>query len=235
MNNKALREFNSPDKLDERLATAVCEHLEQAIKDRGRANLAVSGGRTPTALFHLLAEKTIDWSKVNVVLADERWVKTSSKDSNEKLVRETLLQSHAAQANFISLKQDEELSPEVLERTEAQIREAGAFPFDVLTLGLGEDGHTASLFPCSAEIYDVMAPHNEHLLRQVSPQTAPYDRVTFTLAALLQSKKVFLHVVGSSKLDVLKQAEAGENPMEMPIRALLQDSELDMEIYWAPR
>lgn len=232
---KKLIEFTSPAVLDERLAGVISSALTHEIQAKGYANLAVSGGRTPAGLFRLLCGKELDWSKVNLTLADERWVKTSSRDSNEKLLRETLLQSHAAAARFIPLKQDGELERGRLDVIEAQLREANAFPFDVLTLGMGEDGHTASLFPSADEIYEAMAPENPQLLTRIVPKTAPYDRVTFTLAALLHSKKVCLHLLGSSKLEVLKRAEEGDNPMEMPIRAFLQHPELDMDIYWAPK
>lgn len=232
---KKLIEFTSPAALDERLASAISSLLMHEIQAKGHANLAVSGGRTPVGMFKLLCEKELDWSRVNLTLADERWVKTSSRDSNEKMLRETLLQSHAAAARFIPLKQGAELERGLLDDIERQLKEASAFPFDVLTLGMGEDGHTASLFPSADEIYEAMAPENPHLLTRIVPRTAPYDRVTFTLAALLQSRKVFLHLLGSSKLEVLGRAEEGDNPMEMPIRAFLQQPELDMEIYWAPK
>lgn len=234
-NIKKLIEFTTPAALDDRLASVISSALMHEIQAKGHANLAVSGGRTPLGLFKLLAEKEIDWGKVNLTLADERWVKTSSRDSNEKTLRETLLQSHAAAARFIPLRQGNELERGQLDRIEEQLREADAFPFDVLTLGMGEDGHTASLFPSADEIYEAMAPENPHLLTRIVPKTAPYDRVTFTLAALLKSRKVYLHLLGSSKLEVLKRAEEGDSPMEMPIRAFLQDPELDMDIYWAPK
>lgn len=232
---KKLVEFTSPAALDERLAVEIAGLLMRAIQDKGYANLAVSGGRTPAGLFVLLREKELDWAKVNITLADERWVKTTSRDSNEKMLRENLLQSRAAQARFIPLRQGTDLNRETLDGIEAQIREANAFPFDVLTLGMGEDGHTASLFPSADEIYEVMAPDNPHLLAKVVPKTAPYDRVTFTLAALLQSRKVFLHLVGSNKLEVLRKAEEGDKMVEMPVRAFLQHPGLDLEIHWAPR
>lgn len=221
--------------LDDRLATDICQLLLEAIEQKGHANLCVSGGRTPAGLFAQLSEREIDWSRVNICLADERWVKTSSRDSNEKTLRETLLNSHAEKARFIPLKQGIEADRRTLDDIEQQIREAHAFPFDVLTLGMGEDGHTASLFPSGDEIYEVMRADNPHLLGKVVPKTAPYDRVTFTAAALMQSRKVYLHIIGAIKLDVLRKAEEGDNAVEMPIRAFLHNPDLDMEIFWSPR
>lgn len=228
-------EFATPAALDERLASEICSQLHEQIQIKGHANLAVSGGRTPVNLFQLLSGKDIDWSRVNVTLADERWTKTSSKDSNERILRDTLLQDKAASAHFIPLKQEGEPDRETLAEVERQLREASAFPFDVLTLGMGEDGHTASLFPSADEIYQAMDPDNPDLLCGIVPKTAPYDRVSFTLAALLQSRKIYLHLVGAAKLEVLARAEAGDNVMEMPVRAFLQHPDLDLDIYWAPR
>lgn len=222
--------------MNDRLASIISGLLQEEINRKGFANFAVSAGRTPMGLLNLLADKEVDWAKVNLTLADERWVKTSSRDSNEKELRETLLQGKAGAARFFPLRgESQDLDRRHLAGVEKTLLEAGAFPFDILTLGLGEDGHTASLFPCADEIYEAMDPGNPDLLARISPRTAPYDRITFTRAALQHSGKIFLHIIGATKLEVLKKAEDGDNPMEMPVRAFLKHPSLDLEIYWAPR
>src|SRR5690554_3056422 len=93
---KKFHEFPNPAALDDRLASEITNLLVEAIQERGHANLGVSGGRTPTGLFAMLRERAIDWRRVNICLVDERWVKTSSRDSNERTLRETLLVGEAA-------------------------------------------------------------------------------------------------------------------------------------------
>src|SRR5690606_10801527 len=120
------------------------------------------------------------------------------------------------------------LNDDKLLRVEKKLLDAKAFPFDVLTLGMGDDGHTASLFPCAGEIYEAMAAANHRLLMKISPATAPYDRISFTLPALLQSREVFLHLTGPAKLEILKKASAGVNAIEMPVRAFIQHAALNL-------
>ena len=113
----------------------------------------VSGGRTPMGFFHLLSQQVLDWSKVTVLLADERWVDAGHADSNEKLVRENLLINEPAKATYLALKNDAEQALDGEAECEAAL--AGLDTFTVLILGMGDDGHTASLFPGSEALLRV--------------------------------------------------------------------------------
>jgi 6-phosphogluconolactonase len=146
-----LTEFSSRDELDLALAKSISQILSDAIKQKGKASIAVSGGSTPKGLFSILSQSDIDWSRVTVTLADERWVTLDSNDSNTRLVHENLLQNKAAAAKFFHLKQGEEFSEETLNDLNIAANTT-LLPLDVLILGMGEDGHTASLFPCSKQI-----------------------------------------------------------------------------------
>ena len=106
-------------------------------------------------------------------------------------------------------------------------------PLDVLILGMGEDGHTASLFPCSDQIKQALSVDNTNSLMKVVPKTAPHERITFTFASLSQSKATFLHLAGAAKKDVLTKALAGNDVFEMPIRAFLQHSAINTQVYFA--
>ena len=145
-----LNTFTSSDELNQTFAKRLTDILSDAIAKRGRAYLVVSGGRTPQALFQKLSQADIDWSKVTITLADDRFLPDSEADSNERLVKASLLQHKAAQAAFISLyapfDKAELAVPELLKRV------ADLPTFDAVILGMGEDGHTASLFPCSQEV-----------------------------------------------------------------------------------
>ena len=137
--------FADRDTLDQALAARVVSSLQQGIAQRGTAHLVVSGGSTPVNLFSILADVDIDWSCVVVLLADERCVPVDHEDSNERLVRETLLTAKAHQAQFVSLLPTPE---DEIANIAGLSTLLGALPrFDMVLLGMGEDAHTASLFP----------------------------------------------------------------------------------------
>src|SRR5690606_3860448 len=189
-----LQQFGNTDKLNADFAARLVEILQQAIEQRGAAYLVVSGGKTPQALFNTLSNTDLAWDKVTILLADDRWLDASQADSNERLVKATLLQNKASKARFISLYADTASAftgaAEVLPRI-------SALPtFDAVILGMGEDGHTASLFPCSAQIEEGLSDGAPAVLA-VEPQTAPYQRMSLSLPRLLDSRHIFLHLVGS--------------------------------------
>ncbi len=229
MNN--LLAFTSREALDVALAESISQILNQAIKEKGKASIAVSGGSTPKGLFSILSKTNIDWSKVTVTLADERWVALDSKDSNTRLVHENLLQNKAAAAKFFHLKQGEEFSEDTLNDLNVAANKT-LLPLDVLILGMGEDGHTASLFPCSKQIKQGL--ETDEALLKVIPTTAPHQRITFSFKALQRSENTFLHLCGENKKIVLEQALNGQDVLTMPIRAFLHHPTLRTEIYWAP-
>ena len=224
--------FDNREQLDLALADKVSAILQQAIALKGKASIAVSGGSTPKGFFKVLSNKDIDWKKVTITLADERWVDINDDDSNTRLVHENLLQNKAAKAKFFHLKQGEVLCDEIL----AELNLAAdntLLPLDVLILGMGEDGHTASLFPCSTQIKQALDINNENALMKVQPTTAPHQRITFSFASLSQSKNIFLHVCGDNKKQVLDKALNGDDVFDMPIRKFLQTDNINTQVYWA--
>ena len=224
-------DFNTRDALDDALANKVANELSQAIAANGKASLAVSGGSTPKGFFTKLSEFDLAWDKVTITLADERWVEFESDASNTRLVHESLLQQNASKATFFHLKRGD-LTEETLATLNIEAK-ADLLPFDVLILGMGEDGHTASLFPCSEQIQEGLNTSNEDALMKVVPKTAPNDRITFTFSHLIQSKNIILHVCGDNKKVVLDKANEGNDFFEMPIRAFLQNQDIQTQVYWA--
>jgi len=227
-----LNSFNSREELDQALAEKVSQILQSAIALKGKASIAVSGGSTPKGFFNVLSNKDIDWKKVTITLADERWVDINDDASNTRLVHENLLKNNAAAAKFFHLKQGEILCEETLADLNLAAN-SSLLPLDVLILGMGEDGHTASLFPCSEQIKQGLDISNANALMKVEPKTAPHQRITFSFAALKQSQNTFLHVCGESKKQVLDKAFATTDIFEMPIRAFLQDENIDTQVFWA--
>ena len=227
-----LNEFNSREQLDIELANEIATILSAAIERKGTASIAVSGGSTPKGLFKILSLKAIDWSKVFITLADERWVDFDSDASNTRLVFDNLLQNNAKQATFFHLKQKGELTQTVLGDLNIAAKKS-LLPLDVLILGMGEDGHTASLFPCSEQIEEGLSTSNKQSLMSVMPTTAPHERISFTFSALAKSENIFLHLCSDAKKSVLNKALGNDDKFEMPIRAFLQNKKINTKVFWA--
>lgn len=223
--------YETTDALNQDFCLRISTLLKQGIDENGRASLIVSGGRTPAALFDALSQVSLAWDKVDISLADERWVNTDDDASNEKMVRAKLLINKAAAANFIGLKTAHENAEDAVQACTANFADV-ARPFDVLILGMGEDGHTASLFPCSEQIAQGLDLESGQMFIAVQPTTAPNQRMSLTLPALLNSKHVFLHLTGDSKKEVLAKALADDDELAMPIRAVLNN--IRVELMWAP-
>ena len=224
-------EFENTSALDIELAEKVAALLAADIQDRGKASLVVSGGRTPMGFFHLLSQQLLDWSSVTVTLADERWVDADHQDSNEKLVRENLLINEAHQAQFISLKSAAENAVDAESECEQALASAGQFT--VVILGMGDDGHTASLFPGTEALALGLDMNSGRTAIAVTPTAAPHQRMSMTLPRLLNAGQVIIHISGSSKQDVLLAAQNGDNAAELPIRAILGQQVAPLSVYWA--
>lgn len=224
------RTFTDSERLNAEFADSIARILQNEIDMFGSASLVVSGGRTPMGLFESLSKKQIDWSSVVVTLADDRWVDEDHKDSNAKLVKAHLLKNQAAAARFVSLKTEHDDAYEAEHDVEAMLKEI-AMPFTVTILGMGEDGHTASLFPCSDEVEKGLDRQNQNLCLAVTPKTAPYQRMSLTLNAIVASKNVFLHLTGTVKKQVLEEA-INNNVDPKPIVSVINQAEVSL--YWAP-
>ena len=213
-----LKQFSDSSALNQDFARRLTAILQQAIAERGEAYLVVSGGKTPQALFDTLSKTDLGWDKVTVLLADDRWLDDSQNDSNERLVKATLLKEYAAAARFISLYANTASAFDGVGEVQSRIM---ALPtFDAVILGMGEDGHTASLFPCSAQIKAGLADNAPPVLA-VEPATAPYQRMSLSKPRLLDSRHLFLHLVGENKYRVLQHALADTDELAMPVRAFL--------------
>jgi 6-phosphogluconolactonase len=222
-------EFKSPVLLADGLALKVAKQLSDAIDARGTATLVVSGGRSPVAFFQNLAKQKLDWSKVVVTLADERWVPVEHADSNAGLLKRYLLQGPAAKAQFLSLYSASTNLEQAAEQADRLLAELPAI--DVLVLGMGDDGHTASLFPNSPNLSDALKVDGTRRCYPMLAPTVPHQRLTMSRALLASAKTTVLSISGQSKLTTLSAALAGDDVAAMPIRAFLQPT---LEIYWCP-
>jgi 6-phosphogluconolactonase len=215
------------------LAGEIQVELQEAIAARGYASLVVSGGRTPVVLFNQLAGEKLPWNKVWVTLADERWVDVHDAASNEQLVRAELLQQQAATAQFIGLKNaaaTPEQGADWTWRALSRIKR----PFDVVLLGMGDDGHTASLFPDSPHLAQAMNTSLPPACVAMQAPVAPQARLSLNLNALLDARRIILHIQGDAKWAVYQAAKAHGPTAALPVRAVLHQQIVPIEVFWSP-
>lgn len=215
------------------LAASIANGLRTAIAARGQATLAVSGGKSPIVLFEQLRLVPLDWSKVTVTLVDERCVAHDHADSNTALVRHHLLQDAAVSANFVALFDAvpanlDDAALLAMVASANQRLSALQFPLDVVVLGMGEDAHTASLFPAAPGIDNALVSAGP--TAWVRPATAPHARITLTLPVLLAARHVHLPLSGATKLKVYQTAQQGANPA-LPISLLLNSPACTVQVW----
>lgn len=221
----------SPQQVAQELASTVTEFLSTRLKSAQRASLAVSGGSTPVPFFQALSRKQLDWGRVDIILADERWVAETDVASNTKLVKENLLQNNAAAARYLSLMQDCDTLEEGVHAARTELARL-THPLDMLILGMGNDGHTASLFPDAPELAHALDPENREMLVAMTPTSQAQQRMTLTYALMREARFTALHLKGSDKLDTLKRAlSQPDDLLTMPVRGFLKPG---LQIFWSP-
>lgn len=220
--------FDSDAALLNALEAHVVDALGAAIKVKGHASIAVSGGNTPRPLFEKLANASLDWSRVYITLVDERWVDITDSASNEKMLRASLLTGNAAKARFIPLKNAAPTAYAGVAETTAALAVIPK-PFDVLMLGMGDDGHTASLFPNAAELDDGLTTKAPCLA--LTPPVAPHVRLTLSAHRILESAQLILHFSGPDKTTAYRTALQSGPIADHPIRYFLRQQEVPIHVY----
>ena len=221
--------FESREAASAAAAARIAGLLNTQLDRDGGASFVVGGGSTPAQCFDYLSGYDLRWENVQVFLSDERWVSNDHKDSNERLIQTTLLIDKASPASVMPIY-DEALS--VDERCNAL---QDCFPengFACSMVGMGADGHFASLFPDADSLEAGLNLQNDRFYLPIRTDASPHPRVSMTLQALLQSPEVLLLFFGKEKLAVYEQALAGEKTY--PIVALLEQKKVPVTLYWAP-
>ncbi|MGQ0620675.1 MAG: 6-phosphogluconolactonase [Panacagrimonas sp.] len=225
-------EFSDAGAAAQALAADVAGALREGIAERGAASLVISGGKSPVPFFHALREQPLDWSRTWITLADERWVARGSPDSNERLVRQHLITGAALDAHFVSLWTGDDTPihaiAEVTERLMQMPR-----PFDAVVLGMGEDGHTASLFPGTDALQAMLDPRWKLHVGVATAPTPPTARITLTMRAVMDSRRIFLSIAGAAKRAVYEEARAGAAPSQLPIAAALRQTQVPVSVFLA--
>jgi 6-phosphogluconolactonase len=200
-------------------AQAIAAQLAAGLAARGRAALVATGGRSPGPVYDRLKNADLDWPHVAVTLSDERHVDVDSPNANVRQLRERLFVGAAASARYLPLTDYAEPALRAL------------MPFDAVMLGMGEDGHIASLIPGSPVMAEAMDPDGKALVAE-SPAgfgSPPVARITLTLTALLQSRAIFVLMAGEAKRLVIAEALAGA---DLPVRPILQQDRTPVRVFW---
>lgn len=220
------------------LAAECQDVLSEAISKHGVATLLVSGGTTPAPLYEALSKMELNWKKVKIALVDERWVDASHTASNEALIRRTLLINNAKAAEFIGMKNASKTAAAGHAETEEHYHKLPQ-PFSLAIVGMGADGHTASLFPHAKGLAEALKPDSDKITAAITAKQseitgANTERLTLTASALLKTERIVILFTGEDKLTIFNAAQK-EGPIEdMPIRVLLHQEQVPVELYWAP-
>ncbi|HEX5776710.1 MAG TPA: 6-phosphogluconolactonase [Caulobacteraceae bacterium] len=218
MGRPVVEVFDSPRAAAEEAADAIAAALRDAVLERGAATFIATGGRTPAPVYDQLARADLPWDKVSVTLTDERWVDPLSPDSNERLVRDHLFVERGAAAAFAPLKTAHATPAEAVEEVCGLL--APVLPADVVLLGMGEDGHVASLFPGGRVEAEGLA---------VGVETgAPQPRLSLTFQALEPRRLTVLLISGEAKRRVLEHGEG------LPVHRLLSRAQAPERVLWSP-
>jgi 6-phosphogluconolactonase len=227
------RKFRNVAALNQALAADIASALEEGLANGRGASLVVAGGRTPAPVFEALSAIELDWEDVWVSLTDERWVDTHGDGSNEHLLRQHLLRNEAARATLVGLKNK---FPDPASGAAAAWSAVAEMPrpFDFVLLGMGDDGHMASLFPNSPGLERGLDLHQPPgCLAAVGP-AEPRARLSLNLRALVDARRIAVLIVGASKWETYQRARQPGPVTQMPVRALSLQQNVPVTVYWSP-
>lgn len=209
------------------VALALALQLQSGLRNHGQASLLLPGGSTPEQLLPLLAAQAVDWAQVRASPTDERWVAVDAPDSNLKLLRAGL-----AAARWLDPRQDND--PQAAAPAwAAQLRTW--LPFGAVLLGMGEDGHFASLFPGMPGLAAALDTQQPEAALVGRAPVAPQMRLSLNISMLLNTQWLGLLAFGERKGELIKQVLADtQGSRDLPLHALLHQQRVPASVYWAP-
>ena len=227
----AFNEYKTRDAAALALARRVGDRLRNGVQQRATASIVVSGGSSPRALFHELRTLPLPWGFVTIVPSDERWVPVDDDSSNEGMIRRELLSGEPGFAHFVSLYRRDSSPAASLQELRTALAEVPR-PFDTVVVGMGDDGHTASLFPDSPDIGAALATDADCVVQNVPRLGVP--RVSLTTHSLLDARDINLLFFGAGKRAVYEASLKPGPAEEYPIRALVHQPRVPVTVFWAP-
>lgn len=225
-------EYDSPEEMADAVAGDVGFIVESAVDARNASLIAVPGGSTPRPILAKLAKAKLPWKKVTVIPTDDRLVAVDSELSNIRMIAQALLPAGARVLPIATENADYRLAGNA---ADARLQDL-PWPPDLVWLGMGEDGHTASIFPGPDLQGALEAPKARRavgVLPEPLPAEAPVPRVTLTRSAILSARTILITVTGQKKRDLLEQAIADGHSSKLPIGRVLAEAEQPIDIHWA--
>ena len=217
------------------VARCIADAIRSALREKGAAFIALCGGRTPRTAYAELARQPLEWQKVTVVATDERFVAPTHEHSNEGMLRAALLNGAASAVQLVSLWSSA-AEPVQAAITASQRLADWPQPFDFELLGMGEDGHIASLFPGAAELAVAMHPSTGASVAVVTPgRGAPPPalvRLTLTLPRLLNARRICLLIAGKIKRELLLKVMQAPDVQRWPVSALFLPGAPAVDVIW---
>ena len=223
--------FDSREAASAAAATHISRALARRLEAQGNASVVVSGGSSPAGVFAELSQTALAWSDVHVIMSDERWVPPDHSDSNERLVRGTLLVGAAQDAILLPFFTADTPIEARCEELDEELRLA-PFPFACSLLGMGEDGHFASLFPDADNLAEGLDVDSSRLCIPVNTTASEHPRLSLTLSALSRSDENLLLIFGERKREIYEAAKQDANGF--PVSHLLRQKRAPVHLYWAP-
>lgn len=214
-------------------AISISSALSRDLQQRSRARLLLSGGSTPAPVYEALSKAPLDWERIDVALVDERWLLPDDPDSNARLIRESLLQNKAAKARFETITRAGRSIDEAVNTANLHAKH----PAGVVVLGMGEDAHTASLFPRMQGL--------EHALSTASPYVAVdatgcagagkfLRRISLTPAGLAPAHTRILLIRGNGKRRLYERALGSDDTLQYPVRITFSTPGAPLNVHWCP-
>ncbi|MEE9313468.1 MAG: 6-phosphogluconolactonase [Rhizobiaceae bacterium] len=228
-------EFKTREELAEELAITVANKLVPDIEIGQFASLALSGGSTPKLFLNKLGAMLGEIGEmIYLALVDERFVPSDDPRSNENMVLKELGFNEHPETEFLSLFAQNSTPEEAATLAQVKLLEDEELPFDVLTLGMGLDGHTASLFPKADNLSAATDPSTNKLFQAITAPGADEPRITMTLPVIISAHYLVLHIEGAEKRAVFDEAMKDGDADALPIRHVLRHKGANLHVYWTP-
>ncbi|MES2002033.1 MAG: 6-phosphogluconolactonase [Pseudomonadota bacterium] len=224
-------DYDSPEELAEAVAGDVGFIIDSALDARGEALIALPGGKTPLPIYAKLAAVKLDWKRVTIIPTDDRLVPMTDELSNVRAIARTFLPAGARVFPITGDIADYALAGNSANAKLSELK----FPLDLAWLGVGKDGHTASIFPGPDLDAALNAPKGRNAIGVMPdplPAEAPVARVTLTRSALLSARTLLITVTGQDKRDLLEGAIADGRSSKLPIGLVLAEAEQPIDIHW---